>query len=302
MKHKSVVLFAILAVVLILASFAVGKASATTGCFSDTNGHWAEASICWMAENGITSGLGGGLYGPEAKVTRAQMAVFMKKLDELAVTQTNSAISDAVTQMNSNLANAVSGLNSTIYTAINNSLSSGTTYVMAGLNNWQGYGDGGSYVRYFRNADVLRAPAAGSYGFTLTSDIPGSLFKHAIFLKGVKLCYDATHGATLSYVDLEQWEGGATPSIYMQVTDDTDRTDKTCREYFFTQSSDLLGTDHVVLYIEANFTSATDQLWVTSTSFILEPTVWDGKYIMEDSREPRPNKESSTPPGSGPDN
>jgi hypothetical protein len=292
MKNKSVVLFAILSIVLILASFAVGKASASTGCFSDTNGHWAEVAICWMAENGITSGIGGGLYGPEQKVTRAQMAVFMKKLDELAVTQ-----------MNSNIANAVSGLNSTIYTAINNALSTGSTYVMAGLNNWQGYGDGGSYVRYFRNADTLRAPAAGTYGFTLTSDIPGSLFNHAIFLKGVKLCYDATHGATLSYVDLEQIEGGPNPSIYMQVTDDTDRTDKTCREYFFSKSSDLMGTDHVVLYIEANFTSPTDQLWVSSTSFILEPSVYNGVYFMEDSlREPRPNQESSTPSGSGPDN
>lgn len=289
MKHKSLVLFAILTVVLILASFAVGKASATTGCFSDTNGHWAEVAICWMAENGITSGIGGGLYGPEQNVTRAQMAVFMKKLDELAVTQINTAVSSAITTMNSNIYNA---------------LSSGTTFVMSGLNNWQGYGDSGSYVRYWRNADVLRAPAAGTYGFTLTPDIPGSLFNHQMYLKGVKLCYDATHGATLSYVDLEQIEGGAypNPTPYRQVTDGTDRTDRACREYLFSTPGDLIGTDHVVLYIEANFTSAADQLWIPATSFILAPSGNPGYPISEDSREPRPNEESSTPSGSNPDN
>lgn len=274
MKHKSLVLFAILTVVLILASFAVGRASASTGCFSDTNGHWAEVAICWMAENGITSGIGGGLYGPEDKVTRAQMAVFMKKLDELAVKQ------------------------------MNNALSSGTTYVMSGLNNWQGYAGSGSYVQYYRNADVLRAPGAGTYGFTITPDIPGSLFNHQMYLKGVKLCYDATHGATLSYVDLEQIAGGASPNPvpYRQVTDTTGRTDKTCREYSFTSPGDLIGTDHVVLYIEATFTSAADQLWIPATSFILAPSAYGGYPIMEDSREPRPNEESSTPSGSNPDN
>jgi|WetSurMetagenome_2_1015567.scaffolds.fasta_scaffold89936_2 hypothetical protein len=292
MKHRSIMLFAILTVVLLVASFAVGRASATTGCFTDTNGHWAEVAICWMAENGITSGIGGGLYSPEGKVTRAQMAVFMKKVDELAITQMNSAISDAVTAMNNNIA-----------TSISNALSSGTTFEMSGLNNWRGYGDGSSYVQYYRNADVLRAPAAGTYAFTITPDIPGSLFNHQMFLKGVKLCYDATHGATLSYVDLEHIiRNAGQPYLYNQVTDSTGRTDNECREYMFSTPGDLVGTDHVVLYIEANFPGAADQLYIQSTSFILSPSHDGGYYITDESRRPRPNDGSSAPSGSGPDN
>ncbi len=34
----------------------VPKVSAATGCFPDTDGHWAETFICWLKDNGITGG------------------------------------------------------------------------------------------------------------------------------------------------------------------------------------------------------------------------------------------------------
>ena len=64
MKHKNAFLFAALALALVLAAFSVGQVSATTGCFSDTNGHWAEVFICWMKDEGITSGVRG-VYSDE---------------------------------------------------------------------------------------------------------------------------------------------------------------------------------------------------------------------------------------------
>lgn len=47
--------------------------------FNDTAGHWAEAWIEALKNDGITSGCGNGNYCPDSSVTRAQMAVFLLK-------------------------------------------------------------------------------------------------------------------------------------------------------------------------------------------------------------------------------
>ena len=47
------------------------------GAFSDVAGHWAEAWIEQLKEEGITSGYPDGTYRPENLVTRAEMAVFL---------------------------------------------------------------------------------------------------------------------------------------------------------------------------------------------------------------------------------
>ena len=47
------------------------------GSFSDVAGHWAEAWIEQLKEEGITSGYPDGTYRPENQVTRAEMAVFL---------------------------------------------------------------------------------------------------------------------------------------------------------------------------------------------------------------------------------
>lgn len=58
---------------------AVAAPSAATGCFPDTNGHWAETFICWLKDNGISSGYPDGTYRPNNNVTRAEMSVFVNK-------------------------------------------------------------------------------------------------------------------------------------------------------------------------------------------------------------------------------
>ncbi|MFZ5644842.1 MAG: S-layer homology domain-containing protein [Bacillota bacterium] len=45
--------------------------------FSDISGHWAREIIQYMAVNGYVSGMGGGVFAPEAPVTRAQFATML---------------------------------------------------------------------------------------------------------------------------------------------------------------------------------------------------------------------------------
>ena len=47
--------------------------------FSDISGHWAEAWIEDLYDEGFTSGFPDGTYRPDNQVTRAEMAVFLKK-------------------------------------------------------------------------------------------------------------------------------------------------------------------------------------------------------------------------------
>ena len=47
--------------------------------FSDISGHWAEAWIEDLFDEGFTSGFPDGTYRPDNQVTRAEMAVFLKK-------------------------------------------------------------------------------------------------------------------------------------------------------------------------------------------------------------------------------
>jgi len=49
-----------------------------TGCFSDTNGHWAETFICFAEEYGIVGGYPDGTFKPENRVTRAEASVMLQ--------------------------------------------------------------------------------------------------------------------------------------------------------------------------------------------------------------------------------
>ncbi|HNB37086.1 MAG TPA: S-layer homology domain-containing protein [Anaerolineales bacterium] len=94
---------------LVMVAFIAGRASASplaaTGCFPDTNGHWAETFICWLKDNGISSGYPDGTYKPENNVTRAEMSVMLNKLDtnlnQTINTTTDTKINTAVAQVNS---------------------------------------------------------------------------------------------------------------------------------------------------------------------------------------------------------
>ncbi|MBL8062231.1 MAG: S-layer homology domain-containing protein [Anaerolineales bacterium] len=101
MKRLLPYFFGTLIGMLVITAFFAGRASASplaaTGCFPDTNGHWAEIFICWMKDNGISIGFLDGTYKPENSVTRAEMSVMLNKLD----TNTTQAINNTATQINS---------------------------------------------------------------------------------------------------------------------------------------------------------------------------------------------------------
>ncbi|MBI5841256.1 MAG: S-layer homology domain-containing protein [Chloroflexi bacterium] len=261
MKQRSTIIILALSVTLVLTAFFVGKASATTGCFSDTNAHWAETFICWLKDNGISAGYADGTYHPDSGITRAEMAVMLQKTDELAVSQANSA--DAT-----NLAAAKA------YT--DSSLSTGVTYIGAGNTAWQKNGSGTHYVEYWTDGAYLSATGAGTYGFQLTASLPDSLFNHLMYLNGVQICYDVNSSATLTSVYLQHWYGGAAPSIYKEVSDLTDRTDATCRTYSIALPGSLFGNNHVDVYVQVTFTGAADDVRMTSTTFILSPSTSPG--------------------------
>ena len=53
--------------------------------FTDVSAeHWANQTIGWAATHGITSGVGGGRFGPDGTITRAQIVTFLHRLVNLA--------------------------------------------------------------------------------------------------------------------------------------------------------------------------------------------------------------------------
>jgi len=64
--------------VLVLATTVFASPLQATGCFSDTNGHWAETFICFAEEYGIVGGYPDGTFRPENRVTRAEAAVMFQ--------------------------------------------------------------------------------------------------------------------------------------------------------------------------------------------------------------------------------
>ncbi|MCL2059106.1 MAG: S-layer homology domain-containing protein [Oscillospiraceae bacterium] len=49
--------------------------------FTDTSGHWAAGNIIFVSARGLFSGVGGGLFSPDAPMTRAMFATVLARLD-----------------------------------------------------------------------------------------------------------------------------------------------------------------------------------------------------------------------------
>jgi hypothetical protein len=252
MKHKLTLMLSAAAVVLLMTAFMAGTAYANTGCFNDTNGHWAETFICWMRENGLSTGYGDGGYHPDSSITRAEMAVFLKAQAEIPP-------------------------------------STGNIYVSASLNNWVKTGLGNHAVDYNTYGAYLHAPGSGTYGFFITPDLTATLYGRQFYLHGARICYDATHGASINYVDLIHWNGEVNPTIYNEVDDSTPRTDAVCRTYTFPSDGSFWGGDHVSLYISISVSSSYDYVKIANTSFILVPSSIPGVLSLQGPNASRPS-------------
>jgi hypothetical protein len=164
----------------------------------------------------------------------------------------------------------------------------GDVYVNAGLNGWMPNGVSSNYVNYYTSYVQLRAPGAGTYGFQITPDLPATLYGRQMYTHSVKLCYDATYGASITGVYFEHLlMNGTVWEIYRIVQDTTVRTDATCREYTLPLDTSLWGSDHVALYLTVSFTSSAEHVRIGATTFTLVPSVNAGTLSLEQTNEKR---------------
>ena len=87
----------IILAVLLLASLpltAIGEASSAPE-FSDVPaGCWYEQAVLWASENGITSGVGEGKFGPNLEVTRGQVVTMLWRIESSPEPSGRAAFSD----------------------------------------------------------------------------------------------------------------------------------------------------------------------------------------------------------------
>jgi hypothetical protein len=214
-----------------------GEAPHTTGCFTDTNGHPFETFICWMKDNGISAGIGGGLYGPDLSVTRGQMAVFM---------QASADIPPATGQIT----------------------------VSAGNGNWRPFNssDNPTYT-YFSSLLQVTKPTTGSNFLSVHPDVPTTLYGRSLQFVGVEFCYETSANVAVTYVEINVTTSSAGPgSRTLLFSDPTSRTDAACRYYVLPSPVTLTVENGVNFFIQASWAAASVPLNISRTTFVLQPT------------------------------
>lgn len=249
--------------VIAVSAFQVGRVYATTGCFPDTNGHWAETFICWLKDNGITSGYPDGTYKPENSVTRAEMSIFLQKIFNLA---DSSAQTKATTAENNAKAYADS--------LVNTPPSTGVITISENHGNWIKYfdTDNTSFSNYSSTKYVYKA-TTGSAFIALHPTLPTILYGKSLQLTAVEFCYTATATVMLNYIEINVPTHAAAPSADQgkQFSDNTDRTDSICRYYALPAPVTLTADMVVDVYVAINWASS-DAFQVGRTTFVLQPT------------------------------
>lgn len=227
----------VVVIALVISAFWAGSASAATGCFLDTNGHWAETFICWMKDNNITTGIGGGNYGPEQFVTRAQMAVFMQR-------------------------------------ASNVPPQTGLILVSAGHANWFPLSAFSSTeVTRFSTFARFSRPTTGSEFFTIQPSFTPVLYGRSVQLVGVEFCYTAAAGVVLDYVEINTTTASTNAGTRtIRVGDDTDRSGAACRYYVLASPVTLTRENGVSFYAGIKWTVASANFDIGRTTFVFQPT------------------------------
>lgn len=242
MKNKHSFLLGVIVTILVAAAFNAGIAYAgggggTTGCFTDTNGHWAETFICWMSSNGITGGYGDGGYHPNANVTRAEMAVFLKTQAEIPP-------------------------------------STGAILVSAGFANWKPFNstDPLSYTYFSSQTQVTRSSAGSSF-LSVNPDLTPVLYGKSLSLTGVEFCYDTFASTSLNYVEINTYSH-TTGSLgrNLRFSDPTTRTGNECRLYTLSSPVVMTANDGANFFIQVNWSAASSQFAIGRTTFIFQPT------------------------------
>lgn len=244
MKRQSLFLLIAALFVMLGAGILIGQASAApqaaTGCFADTNGHWAESFVCWAAQKGLVGGFPDGTYRPEGTVNRAQIAVLLQN----QATKGETFISVGP-----------------------------TSWVPLG----EGTLSGGKVLYSSNSAKFQSGGSTGGKQFVVTAHAPAAVNGNVTAFKGVKMCYTAPSQASLFTVFVSkignQNNGQGAPNASIQ--DITNRTGDACRTYLVDAplSARKMGFgEHVAVIITVNFANNTADLKVSSTTFIFETT------------------------------
>jgi hypothetical protein len=238
MKGIKLFFLGVMFALLVFSTFWAGNVYASTGCFTDTNGNWAETFICWMNDSGITTGVGGGYYDPDGYVTRAQMAVFMKRLANVPP-------------------------------------ESGDVYISTGPVSWVVNANTPTgFIDPYAGFSWLGAPSTGSFRYSLSPSLPSSLYNTRMYVKGVKICYDASYaGAYITTIEVKHFTYSTGGYSYVNtIYDYTDHTDVGCYTLNFTTPRGLKGNDQVSIDVVVTFTDSTDIVKVGVTTVILSPS------------------------------
>jgi hypothetical protein len=209
-------------------------------CFTDTGGHWAESFICWLFNNGISSGYPDGTYRPNNGVTRGEMAVFLQNAAEVPP-------------------------------------STGQILIGAGFGQWVPF-DSADPVSfdYFSGRILIQRSSTGSNWFSVHPDIPTVLYGKSLRLTGVEFCYDAATGNNLNSFEINKASHSAGEGDRVQLLfDSTNRNGPECRLYNLASAQVLTAEDVLNVFVNVTWTTANTSFEIGRTTFVLEPTTTD---------------------------
>lgn len=237
MKRK--ISLSVAALAFVLTTLVAGSAHAATGCFPDTNGHWAETFVCWMKESGLTAGYGDGTFRPENSITRAETSVFLKKVADLQDSKT-----------------------------------SGLILVNAGFGDWKPFTSTANLsFSYFSSVTQVRKATTGSDFLSIHPSIPTVLYGKSLQLVGVEFCYTSNPGTSLTYVEINKTtatsNAGGRSILF---SDPTARADATCRYYVLGAPATLTAEDGVNFFVNLNWSAANANFDMGRTTFVLQTT------------------------------
>ena len=240
MKRRSLFVTIGIVAVLVVAAFWAGKAFATTNCFSDTNGHWAETYICWLKDHSITFGYGDGTYRPDNAITRGEMAAMLQRQAEVPP-------------------------------------DTGDILITPGNGDWVKLlaVDDISFNNYSNVTHVVKATTGDAF-ISIQPSIPTILYGRELQLVGVDFCYTAATNTYLNYVEIDTVTATDGPSDKtIQASDGTDRTDSACRYYTLPAPVTLTASDGVIFLIKIHWNTVGGPNSIFSlgrTTFVLQPT------------------------------
>lgn len=251
-RYRDFLLGALIAT-LLFASFSVGRASAaSSGCFTDTNGHWAESFICWLKDNGISSGYADGSYRPDNSITRGEMAVMLKKVNDVSKGYSDSSLIAAKNYTDASLNNEIQITLSPKEWEIGFSLTPGlqidhTNPMMASITSTE----------------------TGLADFSATTPtLPTSIYGHVLALSKVEICYRA-----YLYAQIQRIMVQVTDSFSLTTyTDDSSlRTTAGCAVYTYSPAIPLSEGSYLSFFIRTSWGLTVDTIDLKRVIIYLQP-------------------------------